>query len=63
MRYGVQFLATASTVVFVEADDPVSAMDAADQEFRVPRLCHHCAGEMDVSDWEADDSEHGTWEA
>jgi hypothetical protein len=61
-RFGVQWLASASHVVYVEAEDEDAAYDAAEREFRSPHLCHHCSREIDMGDWMPDDSKHGVWE-
>lgn len=58
-KYAVQFLATASAIVTVDAEDESAAINAANEAFSSPQLCHQCAHEMDLSDWEPDESKYG----
>ena len=72
-RYAVQYMTTASTVVYVEADSPEEARAQADEKFEAPSLCAMCSGwgseegdgnsGIELGDWEADASPHSTWEA
>jgi len=65
-KYRVQFVATASSVVEVEADDLDDARDKAEEAFERPNLCAQCSGwgqdtSMDLSDWEPYDGDDGFW--
>lgn len=61
-RYAVNYINTASRVVEVDAANKEEAAKKADEALGVPSLCHHCAGEMDLGDWEPDPDEGGIWE-
>lgn len=58
-NWAVTYLATASRTIIVQASAADEAMDVADQEFESPSLCHQCARNMDLGDWELDDSQWG----
>jgi hypothetical protein len=60
-RYRVNYVATVSTCVEVDAEDETAAMDLADQEFDMPQLCHYCA-RLDMSDWQPDEGKFAVYE-
>lgn len=59
-RYRVNYVATASCGIVVEADSPDEAYDLAEQE-GTPGLCAYCAGVgqrgpgIDIGDWQPDE--------
>ena len=71
-RYAVSFSAGAFTTVYVEAESPSDAREAADEAFDAPTLCAQCQGwgkpddapSIEMNDvWEQDESAGGVWEA
>lgn len=66
--YQVLYTTTASTVVTIEADSPEEAREIADDQFDGPTLCAQCSGwggrqNLDIGDWEQDESDRGVWSA
>lgn len=63
MRYLVTFVATASHTVEVEAESKKEAEDEAWDAWDGYTLCHQCGAQMDLGDWDVDDSRWGVTEA
>lgn len=62
----VQYLATASFAIKVQAKDEAAAREAADEKFAEVApggLCYQCARDWDLGDAEQDDRDGGVWEA
>lgn len=65
-KYTVQFLATASSAVDVEAVDASEAREKAEEMFEHPSICAQCSGwgqsyNIDLSEWEQDETDDGVW--
>lgn len=58
-RYGVLFTTSASSVVEVDADSPEAAREKARKEVGVT-LCHQCAHELNLGDFEDDEDDPET---
>lgn len=66
--YQVMFTTGASTVIEVEADSVEEARQLADEQFDPPTICAQCSGwgndqNLELGDWEQDESDGGVWSA